>query len=228
MKILTILCVALLFLFSCKSGNKDENQITLETKEKINIPKITSYKDGNTATKVNIEYIKLKNLIIQTTDKKGLTEYTCDLDLPNKVLNFVYFENADSISGNQKLDLIFLLEFFHRVATNEYVSKVLHSIKKNERKVVDNPIFLLPLIPCEYCGSNVIKQIMYLENIKTPEYYKQYSTEVIDIFSTLDTNNLDVSTEKVKPLFIKCNNRQVKKVLKGKDIKISVDEFFDK
>lgn len=156
-----------LVVFSCV--NKKENTVktasvfTNQKKSVCNVSIIPITEDS-TKIKNNESYVNLKDLLISNSCI-GYNSHESDNYISLQVFDLIYGKNRKNATMKQKMDILYLFDLGYYREDQNYRAMVSGHLRRGDTSVINNPIFLLPLIEIDDCGPFLPKFLLNQKKI---------------------------------------------------------------
>lgn len=165
---------------------------------------------------VLVVFNKTLSLINEYSDVHGEHTGIITATIADNVYEIIYQHDDSVISFEKKLDLLHLMLFNQRYASNYYRSIIFDKVLNQDSLVLGRGEFITPLLFCHYCGDTKVLEIIRNNNClnygvdQFPEEYKVYFQQLFSRLKSIDSSQVPNSKLKVdfKHMGITRNLRQ--------------------
>ncbi len=168
--------IVLQLIFSCKERKVKEKNDYIQKKQIVqekNTFFIKNFVEDSKFTD-SIKFFQLIKEIINTSEKRSENrEYVYYGYLSSKVYKMVYETTEQEVSIERKLELLILLDFHHRLTTNDYRAQIMGLVNDKNSLVLKNNVLLLPIMNSENITDNFLKYLKNIDTILVPKNYHE-------------------------------------------------------
>lgn len=170
-------------------------------------------KEGSAAL---VLFNKTLSLMNEYSDVHGEHTGAITACIADNVYKIIYQHDDSVISLEKKLDLLHLMLFNQRYASNYYRSIIFDKVLNQDSLVLGRGEFVTSLLFCHYCGDTKVLEIIRNNNClnyrvdQFPEEYKVYFQHLFSRLKSIDSSQVPNSKLKVdfKHMGITRNLRQ--------------------
>lgn len=160
---------------------------------------------------------KTLSLISKYSDFHGEHTGSVTASIADNVYEIIYQHDDSVVSLEKKLDLLHLMLFNQRYASNYYRSIIFDKVLNQDSLILGRGEFITPLLFCHYCGDTKVLKIIRTNNClnfelnQFPEEYKIYFQQLFSKLKSIDSSQVPNSKLKVdlKYMGIARNLKQV-------------------
>jgi hypothetical protein len=140
--------------------------------------------------------------------------------IADNVYKIVYIYDDSAICLEKKLDLLHLMLFNQRYASNQYRSIIFDKVLNQDSLILGRGEFITPLLFCHYCGDTKVLESIRNNNClnfeldQFPEEYKNYFQQLVDILKSIDSSQVSNSKLKITLRFMSMTRNLREELLK--------------
>lgn len=192
-KLLFVGIIVLVFaiaLGSCNESKKTSKKtvkLVELVKTELNVKLIITEFPSDTLMELpkDESYHDLKDLLLSNADFTNKKIHHSDGVITEKLFNFLYGDENKHFTPKQKLDMLFLFGLCYKRECENYRANLYGRIMNRDTAVINNPIYILPLIEVDNCSTFWQKFLLSRKSINSPKVYATYSQNVLTILNSI-------------------------------------------